>query len=165
MRDEEKCWTLAAKYLFPLTRQHLHLARVSTSISMSTRVILPGDSLPASSSAATTSLKLGPGLDSLLTVTGSSPATSVHKGKAREVVANRAGLLGYQEEGEVEKWWVEGQTRRVRFFFSLEASSPQRYLECICNYLSSSAWLQIGGCWQDSSGHAPVADFAHFSIL
>jgi hypothetical protein len=79
-------------------------------------VILPGDAIPSSSTTSSAYLKLGPGLKS-----SSNVGTNVNgKGKERaeEVVAMRAGLLGHLEEGESDKWWVEGQMKRVRFSVS-----------------------------------------------
>lgn len=82
---------------------------------MTIRVLLPGDELPTSSVAsATTSLRLGPGLQSLIS-TSSLDTTSQGKGKEREVYANRAGALGHQTDHEVDKWWIEGQTKRVSY--------------------------------------------------
>jgi hypothetical protein len=73
------------------------------------RVLLPGDSLPSGSSTAP-ALHLGPGLS----LPPSSLASTNGKGKAREDVrANKAGLLGFVEDGKSEKWWVEGEGRRV----------------------------------------------------
>ena len=80
------------------------------------QVLLPGDPLPSTSSASSsaTALHLGPGLQSALPVAG-APSPANDKGKAREdVLAIKAGLLGFQDDGKAEKWWVEGQARRVR---------------------------------------------------
>ena len=80
------------------------------------QVILPGDSLPPHPSQPSSSLILGPGLQSVHS-TSSAPASSTTsaKGKAREEVeAVKSGLLGFQQGDEkAEKWWVEGSTRRV----------------------------------------------------
>lgn len=80
------------------------------------QVILPGDSLPPHSSQPSSSLILGPGLQSTHS-TSSAPASSTTstKGKAREEVeAVKSGLLGFHQADERgEKWWVEGQARRV----------------------------------------------------
>lgn len=81
------------------------------------QVILPGDSLPPTSTAPASSLILGPGLTSLHSAASHAPAShsQTGKGKAREdVYAVKGGLLGYVGEGEErERWWVEGEARRV----------------------------------------------------
>lgn len=80
-------------------------------------VILPGDRLPSNApQPASASLILGPGLQSSIS-TSHAPASSSasSKGKAREdVEAVRTGLLGFQQQDDkLEKWWIEGQSRRV----------------------------------------------------
>ncbi|SCZ90118.1 BZ3500_MvSof-1268-A1-R1_Chr9g10715 [Microbotryum saponariae] len=94
-----------------------------------TRVLLPGDRLPSTSAAsAATTLHLGPGLQSVVVPSsykGKSKATSdamdtdEKPGKEaeggeedEEVVANRAGLLGMQEDNKSQKYWIEGTSRR-----------------------------------------------------
>lgn len=74
------------------------------------QVLLPGDPLPSTSSASAAALHLGPGLQSSLPVPGANG-----KGKAREdVLAVKAGLLGFHHDDKADKWWLEGQARRVR---------------------------------------------------
>ncbi|KDE06131.1 hypothetical protein MVLG_03547 [Microbotryum lychnidis-dioicae p1A1 Lamole] len=94
-----------------------------------TRVLLPGDRVPSTSAAsAATTFHLGPGIQSVV-------VPSSHKGKSKatsdemdtdekpgkeaegveedeEVVANRAGLLGLQEDNKSQKYWIEGTSRR-----------------------------------------------------
>ncbi|GAA5890769.1 hypothetical protein JCM6882_000652 [Rhodosporidiobolus microsporus] len=71
------------------------------------QVLLPGDPLPSSATSTATGakvLQLGPGLTSGL---------AKGKGKERELVtASRAGLLGHVEQGEKDKWWIEGTLKR-----------------------------------------------------
>ncbi|KAL8277041.1 hypothetical protein RQP46_010575 [Phenoliferia psychrophenolica] len=77
------------------------------------QVLLPGDPLPSTSTAPSTAttLHVGPGLQSVLPLAGQAPSNG--KGKAREdVLAIKAGLLGFQDDGKAEKWWVEGAARR-----------------------------------------------------
>ncbi|BGP49197.1 exosome non-catalytic core subunit rrp40 [Rhodotorula kratochvilovae] len=71
------------------------------------QVLLPGDPLPSSSSTATASLHLGPGL--------STHAAALPKGKGKEradVAASRAGLLGHLVHGDKERFWIEGTVKR-----------------------------------------------------
>lgn len=80
----------------------------TTPASSAMQVLLPGDPLPSYSSSSSTTLHLGPGLH--------LPPTTASNGKGKEredARANKAGLLGFQEDGKSEKWWVEGEARRV----------------------------------------------------
>ncbi|GAA6002864.1 exosome non-catalytic core subunit RRP40 [Rhodotorula paludigena] len=73
------------------------------------QVLLPGDPLPSSSSASSSSLHLGPGLST------STATAAAAKGKGKEradVAATRAGLLGHLEQGDKERWWIEGTLKR-----------------------------------------------------
>ncbi|GJN91370.1 hypothetical protein Rhopal_004391-T1 [Rhodotorula paludigena] len=75
------------------------------------QVLLPGDLLPSSSSASSSSLHLGPGLST------STATAAAAKGKGKEradVAATRAGLLGHLEQGDKERWWIEGTLKRVK---------------------------------------------------
>lgn len=78
-------------------------------------LLLPGDPLPSSSSSAT-SIHLGPGLIS---------TSSSAKGKQRQqpqeeessISAVKAGLLGHVQDGKgADKWWIEGEGRRVSLY-------------------------------------------------
>ncbi|KAM0750342.1 hypothetical protein T439DRAFT_334735 [Meredithblackwellia eburnea MCA 4105] len=75
------------------------------------KVLLPGDPLPSTSAAASTSavLHLGPGLHAAPTA-----VTALNgKGKSKEdVTAVKAGLLGFHDDGKAEKWWIESLARR-----------------------------------------------------
>lgn len=77
------------------------------------QVLLPGDPLPSSSTAAPgapTSLHLGPGL-----AASTAGAAAKGKGKERaEVAATRAGLVGHLVHGDKERYWIEGNVKRVR---------------------------------------------------
>ncbi|KAI5480860.1 hypothetical protein MNV49_006669 [Pseudohyphozyma bogoriensis] len=75
---------------------------------MALRVLLPGDPLPSSSQSSSSTI-LGPGLQSLLPPTTASNG----KGKAKEdVMASKAGLMGFQDDAKSQKWWVEAAARR-----------------------------------------------------
>lgn len=88
--------------------------------------LLPGDALPASSSATSTTLHLGPGLssDTFLSTHHGSASASALKGKQRavdaaldsktpRVAATRAGLLGKVHQGDKDRYWIEGTLKRV----------------------------------------------------
>lgn len=73
-------------------------------------MLLPGDPLPSSASQSATTLHVGPGLQSSAAIKG--------KGKQQadaqdDVFATRAGLLGCMKVKDGEKWWIEGEMRRV----------------------------------------------------
>ncbi|GAA5966461.1 hypothetical protein JCM8115_002679 [Rhodotorula mucilaginosa] len=87
--------------------------------------LLPGDALPASSSATSTTLHLGPGLssDTSLSTHHGSASASALKGKQRavdaasdsktpRVAATRAGLLGEVHQGDKDRYWIEGTLKR-----------------------------------------------------
>ncbi|GAA5890695.1 hypothetical protein JCM6882_000628 [Rhodosporidiobolus microsporus] len=87
------------------------------------QVLLSGDPFPCSSTSTATAakvLQLGPGLTSGL---------EKGKGKERELVsASRAGLLGHVEQGEKDKWWIEGTLKRQQQEWRKGDRAPERSL-------------------------------------
>jgi exosome complex component RRP40 len=89
-------------------------------------LVLPGDVVPNISKS---SLKLGPGLLQL-------PSTSSY----RDIISTRAGLLNQTANGT--SFWVESNSRRVRFGLGKCVVSPCLIL--FCQYVPAAQEAVIG---------------------